>query len=38
MTAQGLERAMVILAIKLLGLGNRLLKLKVLKDYKSFKF
>ena len=37
MLAQGLERAAVILAIGLLGLGNRLLKFKVLKDYKSFK-
>ena len=38
MPAQGLERAVVILAIRSLGLGNRLLKFKVLKDYKSFKF
>ena len=37
MPVQGLKRAVVILAIKLLDLGNRLLKFKVLKDYKSFK-
>ena len=37
MPVQGLKRAIVILAIKLLGLGNGLLKFKVLKHYKSFK-
>ena len=37
MPTQGLKRAVVILAIKLLGLGNRLPKFKVSKDYKSFK-
>ena len=37
MLTQGLERAVVILVIELLGLGNGLLKFKVLKDYKSFK-
>ena len=37
MPVQGLERAIVILAIRSLGLGNRLPKFKVLKDYKSFK-
>ena len=36
MPAQGLERAVVILAIGSLGLGNGLPKFKVLKDYKSF--
>ena len=37
MPAKSLEKAIVILAIRLLDLGNRLLKFKVLKDYKSFK-
>ena len=37
MPAQGLKRAVVILAIRSLGLGNRLLKFKISKDYKSFK-
>ena len=37
MPAQGLKRAIIILAIKSLGLGNGLLKFKVSKDYKSFK-
>ena len=33
MPAQGIEKAIVILAIRSLDLGNRLLKFKVLKDY-----
>ena len=33
MPAKSLEKAIVILAIRLLDLGNRLLKFKVLKDY-----
>ena len=37
MPVESLGKVMVILAIRLLGLGNRLLKFKVLKDYKSFK-
>ena len=37
MPAQGLKRAIIILAIGLLGLGNKLLKFKILKYYKSFK-
>ena len=36
MPAQGVKKAVVILAIKLLDLGNGLLKFKVLKDYQSF--
>ena len=36
MPAQGLERAVVILAIGSLGLGNGLPKFKVSKDYESF--
>jgi len=36
MPVESLGKAIVILAIKLLDLGNRLLKFKVLKDYQSF--
>jgi len=36
MPAESLGKAMVILAIRSLDLGNRLLKFKVLKDYQSF--
>ena len=37
MPVQGLKRAVVIIANRSLGLGNRLPKFKMLKDYKSFK-
>jgi hypothetical protein len=36
MPVQSANKAVVILAIRLLGLSNRLLKFKVLADYKSF--
>ena len=36
MPIESLGKAVVILAIRLLDLGNRLPKFKVLKDYQSF--
>ena len=36
MPAQSANKAVVILAIRPLGLSNKLLKFKVLVDYKSF--
>jgi len=36
MPAESLGKAIVILAIRLLGVDNRLLRFKVLKNYQSF--